>query len=156
MVSVSWLRKETHSMTNEEIKALMAQLQEQGLEPEEIADGVLWPLYRKGKMSKEDLSTLCLAIGLELAEDFENDDHAEPIEGEGAAEGITKEEAEAAKEIAPGESKEEFQEKVEEAAEGSEEPEEEEEDEADGSDEDEEPEEEDEEWDDVKKKIFKM
>lgn len=146
-------------MTNEEIKALMAQLQEQGLEPEEIADGVLWPLYRKGKMSKEDLSTLCLAIGLELAEDFENDDHAEPMEGEGAegaAEGITKEEAEAAKEIAPGESKEEFQEKVEEAAEGSEEPEAKAEgEEADGSDENEEPKEE-EEWDDVKKNIFKM
>lgn len=151
-------------MTNEEIKALMAQLQEQGLEPEEIADGVLWPLYRKGKMSKEDLSTLCSSIGLELAEDFENDDHAEPMEGEGAegaAEGITKEEAEAAKEIAPGESKEEFQEKVEEAAEGSEEPEAEaeaegEETEADGSsDENEEPKEE-EEWDDVKKNIFKM
>ena len=118
-------------MNNEEIQALMGKLQEAGLKPEDIADGVLWPLFRDGKMSKEDLSTLCSAIGLELDEDFDKDDHAEPSEE--APEGeITKEEAEEAKEIAPGEDKEEFEEKLEESkgdeeVEGDEEPSEEEE-----------------------------
>ena len=135
--------KEKTRMNNDEIQALMKQLQDAGLSPEDIADGVLWPLFRDGKMSKEDLGTLCSAIGLELDEEFANDDHAEPAEGEGAAEGVTKEEAEAAKEIAPGESKEEFKEKVEESKE---EPEEE------GEEKDDETKE----WEDVKKNIFKL
>lgn len=101
-------------MNNEEIQALMGELQKAGLTPEDIADGILWPLFRDGKMSKEDLATLCSSIGLELDEDFEADEHAEPSEEESAVEGITKEEAEAAKEIEPGESKEEFAEKLEE------------------------------------------
>ena len=103
-------------MNNEEIQALMSQLQGAGLKPEDIADGVLWPLFRDGKMSKEDLTALCGSIGLELDPDFDKDPG--PAEGEGAVEGVTKEEAEAAKEIKPGESKEEFKEKVEAAVEG--------------------------------------
>ena len=130
-------------MNNEEIQALMQKLQEAGLSPEDIADGILWPLFRDGKMSKEDLGTLCAAIGLELDEEFEND---KGPEGEGApapaAEGVTKDEAEDLKEIKPGESKEEFKEKVEEAK-------------GDGEEPKEEPKE-DEEWDDVKKNIFKL
>lgn len=134
-------------MNNDEIQALMAKLQEAGLNPEDIADGVLWPLFRDGKMSKEDLGTLCSSIGLELAEDFDKD--------EGPGEGnVTESEAEDLKEIKPGESKEEFKEKVEEAK-------------ADGAPEDKVEEEkveenkseeksEDEEWDDVKKNIFKL
>lgn len=153
-------------MNNEEIQKIMAELQNQGMKPEDIADGVLWPLYRDGKMSREDLATLCSSIGLELEEDFENDEHADPIE-EDAGEGVTQEEAEAAKEIAPGESKEEFQEKIEEANEGSaDEGAAEEADEAAGEDEGaeeeaEKPEEgasedEDEEWKYTKENIFKM
>lgn len=99
-------------MNNEEIQEMMQKLQDAGLTPEDIADGILWPLFREGKMSKEDLGTLCSAIGLELDEDFDKD--AGP-EGDGATEGVTAEEAEAAKEIGPGESKEEFEEKLEEA-----------------------------------------
>lgn len=131
-------------MNNDEIQALMAKLQEAGLKPEDIADGVLWPLFRDGKMSKEDLGTLCNSIGLELAEDFDKDT------GDGAENGnVTESEAESLKEIKPGESKEEFKEKVEEAK-------------ADGAPEDkveekvEEEKSEDEEWDDVKKNIFKL
>ena len=152
-------------MNNEEIQALMQKLQEAGLSPEDIADGILWPLFRDGKMSKEDLATLCSSIGLELDEEFEND---KGPEGEGApapaAEGVSKEEAEDLKEIKPGESKEEFKEKVEEAKgpEGDGEP-------APAAEEPkaEEPKAEnepapapeksdDEEWDDVKKNIFKL
>lgn len=133
-------------MNNEEIQKLMGELQSAGLSPEDIADGILWPLFRDGKMSKEDLSTLCNSIGLELEEDFEEDKG--PKEGEPAAE-VSKEEAEGLKEIEPGESKEEFKEKVEEAKgpeEGKPAPESEPKEEED----------EEKEWDDVKKNIFKL
>lgn len=141
-------------MNNEEIQALMAKLQEAGLTPEDIADGILWPLFRDGKMSKEDLGTLCSSIGLELAEDFDKDEGPAAEDGEG----VTKEEAEDLKEIEPGESKEEFKEKVEEAKEEDKaEAPAAEEDNA-GAEEGKEPEEksEDEEWDEVKKNIFKL
>ena len=148
-------------MNNEEIQALMAKLQEAGLSPEDIADGILWPLFRDGKMSKEDLATLCSSIGLELDEEFEND---KGPEGDApAADGVTKEEAEALKEIKPGESKEDFKEKVEEAkgpdgdgepAPAAEEPKAEEKPEGEPTPAPEKTE--DEEWDDVKKNIFKL
>lgn len=138
-------------MNNEEIQALMAKLQEAGLTPEDIADGILWPLFRDGKMSKEDLGTLCSSIGLELAEDFDKDEG--PAGDEAPAEGVTKEEAEDLKEIEPGESKEEFKEKVEEAKEDNAETPAAEEDK---KDEEVEEKSEDEEWDEVKKNIFKL
>ena len=141
-------------MNNEEIQALMQQLQSAGLNPEDIADGILWPLFRDGKMSKEDLSTLCSAIGLELDENFENDEG--PAEGDAPA--VSKEEIEDLKEIKPGESKEEFQEKIDDAkadgaAEGAAEDKP-----AEEADEGDKPAEgeDDEEWDDVKKRIFKL
>jgi len=140
-------------MNNEEIQELMSKLQEHGLKPEDIADGVLWPLFREGKMSKEDLSTLCASIGLELDPDFDKDE-GPANEGEGEVPGVTKEEAEEAKEIKPGESKEEFKEKVEEAAAPApeaEKPVEEGEKPAEG----EEKSEEDKEWDEAKK-LFKL
>ena len=133
-------------MNNEEIQALMSKLQEAGLSAEDIADGILWPLFRDGKMSKEDLSTLCNSIGLELDEDFDKDEGPKD-DGDGA-EGISKEEAEDLKEIKPEESKEEFKEKVEEAkaddGEGKPAPDEEK------------SEDEDEEWKYAKEKIFKL
>ena len=109
-------------MNNEEIQALMSQLKDAGLTPEDIADGILWPLFRDGKMSKEDLSTLCASIGLELDEEFDKDSTPAPIEDKGGddkevAPSVTKEEAEEAKEIKPGESKEEFENKIEESVE---------------------------------------
>jgi len=133
-------------MNNEEIQEMMQKLQDAGLTPEDIADGILWPLFREGKMSKEDLGTLCSAIGLELDEDFEKD---EGPEGGAGAEGVTAEEAEAAKEIGPDESKEEFEEKLEDAKSDSDEVEEKVEDEEskDGDDE--------EEWEEAKK-LFKL
>jgi len=132
-------------MNNEEIQEMMQKLQDAGLTPEDIADGILWPLFREGKMSKEDLGTLCSAIGLELDEDFEKD--AGP-EGAGA-EGVTAEEAEAAKEIGPGESKEEFENKLEDAKSDSDEEEVTEEGESENGDDDEE------EWEEAKK-LFKL
>lgn len=138
-------------MNNEEIQALMAKLQEAGLSPEDIADGILWPLFRDGKMSKEDLGTLCNAIGLELDEDFEKDEGPAPEDGDAE---ISKEEAEDLKEIEPGESKEEFKEKIEEAKDP-EAPAPEDKPEDDKSEEKSD-DDEDEEWDEVKKNIFKL
>ena len=142
-------------MNNEEIQALMSQLKNAGLSEEDIANGVLWPLFRDGKMSKEDLSTLCASIGLELDEEFENDKG--PEGGEGEAANITKEEAEAAKEIKPGETKEEFEEKVEDMAKPGESNEVKEESSEEGSKEEDEDkgESEDEEWEEAKK-LFKL
>ena len=136
-------------MNNEEIQALMGQLRDAGLSEEDIADGVLWPMYREGKISREDLATLCSAIGLELDEDFDKDPTPDPIDAgkENPTENVTKEEAEEAKEIKPGESKEEFKEKVENAKESPV---------PDGSESDDDDEEDEEEWDSVKKNIFKL
>lgn len=151
-------------MNNEEIQALMEKLKSLGLTEEDIANGVLWPGFKAGKISKEDLDTLLSALGLEMDPDFKDDDG--PGEGEGApaaaqgegAPGVSKEEAEDLKEIKPGESKEEFQEKVEEAKESP----------AAGAGEGEKPAEggeekpaennndEEKEWDDVKKNVFKL
>lgn len=131
-------------MNNEEIQALMKQLQDAGLTPEDIADGILWPLFRDGKMSKEDLGTLCSSIGLELDEDFDKDEGPEGAD-KGEIENISKEEAEEAKEIKPGESKEEFAEKLDEAKETPV-----------GEEEESEEKSEEDEWDDVKKNIFKL
>ena len=152
-------------MNNEEIQALMEKLKSLGLTEEDIANGVLWPGFKAGKISKEDLDALLSALGLEMDPEFKDDDGpgngAPAAEGEGAPE-VSKEEAEGLKEIKPGESKEEFQEKVEEAKGGEEAP-------AAGAGEGEKPAEggeekpaegnndnEDKEWDDVKKNVFKL
>ena len=155
-------------MNNEEIQALMEKLKSLGLTEEDIANGVLWPGFKAGKISKEDLDALLSALGLEMDPDFKDDDgpgEGAPAAGEGAqGEGapVSKEEAEGLKEIKPGESKEEFQEKVEEAKGGEEAPaagagegekpaEGGEEKPAEGNNDDEEKE-----WDDVKKNVFKL
>ena len=144
-------------MNNEEIQALMEKLKSLGLTEEDIANGVLWPGFKAGKISKEDLDALLSSLGLEMDPDFKDDDG--PGDGAPAAEGgaapeVSKEEAENLKEIKPGESKEEFQEKVEEAKGGEEAP-------AAGAEEGEKPAEgnnddEEKEWDDVKKNVFKL
>lgn len=146
-------------MNNEEIQALMEKLKSLGLTEEDIANGVLWPGFKAGKISKEDLDALLSALGLEMDPEFKDDDG--PGEGEAGDGTVSQEEAEDLKEIKPGETKEEFQEKVEEAK---------------GTGEGEKPAEEkpaegekpgegtpaennndeEKEWDDVKKNVFKL
>lgn len=103
-------------MNNDEILSLIEQLKAQGLGEEEIMD-VYYESFKEGKMDRKDLETLANALGYELTDDFKADEHEDPISA-GAAEGVSKEEAEDLKEIKPGESEEEFKEKIEEAKDG--------------------------------------
>lgn len=111
-------------MNEEEIQALIKQLKAQGLSEEEIM-ATFYETFEKGDMDRKDLETLANAMGYELTDDFKNEPTPDPIEANGA-EGMSKEELEAAKEIAPNESEEEFKEKIE-GGEGEPEAEEEEE-----------------------------
>ena len=109
-------------MNEEQIKSLIKQLKAQDLSEDEIMN-VFYETFKEGKMDRKDLETLAEAMGYELTDGFKEDSTPDPIEGgEAKAEGeiskegeITKEEAEDLKEIKPGESPEEFKEKVEEA-----------------------------------------
>lgn len=101
-------------MNEEQIKSLIEQLKAAGLEEEQIMD-VFYETFQKGKMDRADLETLANAMGYELTDDFKEDSHKDPIE-EAGAEGLgdlSKEDLEEAKEIGPDESKEEFEEKLE-------------------------------------------
>ena len=151
-------------MDNEQIQSLISQLKGVGLSDEEILD-VFYAAFEKGKMDRKDLETLADSLGYELADDFKEDKTPDPIAAGGDAAGadIEKSDAEDLKEIEPGESPEEFKEKVDEAkddieiADEDEEPSEDDGEDADEEDagEDEEVEEDDEEWEEAKK-YFKI
>lgn len=98
-------------MNNEEIQALITQLKAQGLSEEEIME-TFYESFTEGKMDRKDLETLAEAMGYELTDDFKNEETPDPIEANGI-EGMSKEDLEEAKEIAPNESEEEFKEKIE-------------------------------------------
>ena len=102
-------------MDNEKIQSLVEQLKGVGLSDEEILD-VFYAAFEKGKMDRKDLETLADSLGYELDDDFKEDKTPDPIQsGNPEAEDITKSEAEDLKEIKPGESAEDFKEKVDEA-----------------------------------------
>lgn len=98
-------------MNEEEIQALIKQLKAQGLSEDEIM-ATFYETFEKGEMDRKDLETLAEAMGYELTDDFKNEPTPDPIEANGV-EGMSKEELEAAKEIAPNETEEEFKEKIE-------------------------------------------
>ena len=98
-------------MNSEEIQSLIEQLKAQGLSEEEIMD-VFYQTFVDGEMDRKDLETLADAMGYELTDEFKNELTPDPINAEGA-EGMSKEELEDAKEIEPGESAEEFKDKLE-------------------------------------------
>ena len=97
-------------MDRTEMESLVKQLKAAGLTEEQIME-TFYETFQDGKMDREDLEACAEFMGYELTDDFKNDPTPDPIAGGG--EGITKEEAEAAKEIKPGESAEEFKEAVE-------------------------------------------
>ena len=81
--------------------------------------------YTDGEMTKEDLGGLAQAMGYEFTEEFDQDpaaaNEAEPApaaEGGEEAPGATQEDLEAVRTMEPGETAEEFQEKVEDVKEG--------------------------------------
>lgn len=101
-------------MDRTEMESLVRQLKAAGLTEEQIME-TFYETFQEGKMDRKDLEACAEFMGYELTDDFKDDPTPDPIampEG-GGGEGITKEEAEAAKEIKPGESAEEFKEAVE-------------------------------------------
>ena len=102
-------------MNYEEIQSLIDQLKASGLKDEEIMD-VFWTAFSKGEMDRKDLETLAEAMGYELTDDFKNDEQPDPINS-GAdenAQGLSEKELEDAKAIEPGETVEDFKEKIDE------------------------------------------
>lgn len=97
-------------MDRTEMESLVKQLKAAGLTEEQIME-TFYETFQDGKMDRKDLEACAEFMGYELTDDFKNDQTPDPIANGG--EGITKEEAEAAKEIKPGESAEEFKEAVE-------------------------------------------
>ena len=130
-------------MNPEEIRSTLEQIKAQvKAKPEnaektddEIDEMILesfYKAYTDGKMTKEDLGGLAEAMGYEFTEEFDQDPEAAneltPEQGEGAAPapeaegeegaGATQEDLEAVRTMEPGESAEEFQDKVEEVKDG--------------------------------------
>ena len=121
-------------MNDEEIRSTIEQIKAQvKAKPEnkektddEIDEMILesfFQAYTNGEMSKEDLGGLAQAMGYEFTEEFEKDEEAKPeLEGGEEAtlptEDLSKEDLEEVRTIEPGESKEEFKDKIEDVKEG--------------------------------------
>lgn len=107
-------------MNKEQIDSLVSQLKGVGLDDEQILD-VFYEAFSKGKMDRKDLEALADSLGYELDDDFKEDKEPDPIdspkEDKPADAEDLKSAAEDLKEIKPGESKEEFKEKIDEAKE---------------------------------------
>ena len=129
-------------MNDEEIRSTLEQIKAQvKAKPEnkdktddEIDEMILdsfYKAYTDGKMTKEDLGGLAQAMGYEFTEEFDQDPQAaneigggegeEPVPNPapaGEGEGATQEDLEAVRTMEPGESTEEFKDKVEDVREG--------------------------------------
>ena len=130
-------------MDKTEMNSLVSQLKAAGLTEEEIMD-TFYATFQEGKMDRKDLEACANFMGYELTDDFKNDATPDPMSSPASGDGITKEEAENAKEIKPGETAEEFKDSIETESEDSEK--EDSEDSDDSTDEDKE-------WEEVQKKF---
>lgn len=141
--------------TLEQIKAQVKAKPENQDKSDDEIDGMIlesfYKAYTEGKMTKEDLGGLAEAMGYEFTEEFDQDPAAAneitPAAEGGAegGEGLSEENLEAVRTMEPGQSAEEFQEKVEDVKEGEDVASEEGAGSSDSSDEDEEEETEDDE-----------
>lgn len=129
-------------MDKTEMNSLVNQLKAAGLTEEEIMD-TFYATFQEGKMDRKDLEACANFMGYELTDDFKNDATPDPMSSPDSGDGITKEEAENAKEIKPGETAEEFKDSIETESEDSGKEDSEEEDSTD----------EDKEWEEVQKKF---
>lgn len=125
------------------MNSLVSQLKATGLTEEEIMD-TFYAAFQEGKMDRKDLEACANFMGYELTDDFKNDPTPDPMSSPNSGDGITKEEAESAKEIKPGETAEEFKDSIETESEDS--GKEDSEDSDDSTDEDKE-------WEEVQKKF---
>lgn len=99
-------------MDKTEMNSLVSQLKATGLTEEEIMD-TFYAAFQEGKMDRKDLEACANFMGYELTDDFKNDPTPDPMSSPNSGDGITKEEAENAKEIKPGETAEEFKDSIE-------------------------------------------
>lgn len=99
-------------MDKTEMNSLVNQLKAAGLTEEEIMD-TFYATFQEGKMDRKDLEACANFMGYELTDDFKNDATPDPMSSPDLGDGITKEEAENAKEIKPGETAEEFKDSIE-------------------------------------------
>lgn len=118
----------------EEIKAQLKAKEEYKDKSDDELDEVMldgfFKAYTEGKMSKDDLGAIIGVMGYEFTEDFDKDEEApqnmpssggEEAAGEEAAGGpedLSKEELEETRTIAPGESKMEFKDKIDDLKKG--------------------------------------
>lgn len=98
-------------MDKTEMNSLVSQLKATGLTEEEIMD-TFYAAFQEGKMDRKDLEACANFMGYELTDDFKNDATPDPMSSPDLGDGITKEEAEDAKEIKPGETAEEFKDSI--------------------------------------------
>lgn len=103
-------------MDKAEMDSLVSQLKAAGLTEEQIME-TFFKTFQEGKMDRKDLEACAEYMGYELTDDFKNDQTPDPINSSKVGNGITKEEAEDAKEIKPGESPEEFEKATKKASE---------------------------------------
>lgn len=130
-------------MDKTEMNSLVSQLKATGLTEEEIMD-TFYATFQEGKMDRKDLEACANFMGYELTDDFKNDPTPDPMSSPNSGDGITKEEAENAKEIKPGETAEEFKDSIETESDSKEDSEE---------DSEEDSTDEDKEWEEVQKKF---
>lgn len=122
------------------MNSLVSQLKATGLTEEEIMD-TFYAAFQEGKMDRKDLEACANFMGYELTDDFKNDPTPDPMSSPNSGDGITKEEAENAKEIKPGETAEKFKDSIET------------EDDSEKDDSEEDSTDEDKEWEEVQKKF---
>lgn len=134
-------------MDKTEMNSLVNQLKAAGLTEEEIMD-TFYATFQEGKMDRKDLEACANFMGYELTDDFKNDATPDPMSSPDLGGGITKEEAENAKEIKPGENAEEFKDSIETESDS-----EEKEDSEDDSTDSDDSTDEDKEWEEVQKKF---
>lgn len=127
-------------MDKTEMNSLVSQLKATGLTEEEIMD-TFYAAFQEGKMDRKDLEACANFMGYELTDDFKNDPTPDPMSSPNSGDGITKEEAENAKEIKPGETAEKFKDSIET------------EDDSEKDDSEEDSTDEDKEWEEVQKKF---
>ena len=99
-------------MDKTEMNSLVSQLKATGLTEEEIMD-TFYAAFQEGKMDRKDLEACANFMGYEVTDDFKNDPTPDPMSSPNSGDGITKEEAENAKEIKPGETAEKFKDSIE-------------------------------------------
>lgn len=90
---------------------LIGQLKAQGVSDDGMMD-LFYKSFTEGKIDRGQLESLANELGYELTDDFKNDPTPDPIAAGGEGGEVTEGEAEAAKQLEPGESADDFKDRV--------------------------------------------